>query len=141
MGERSVHVGGNVTGSSVVTGDNNSVFTRYEAVQLPPPESVDIKAELAALREQLAALQGPDHVKALRAMDDAEDEAKKPSPDKGEIGGALERALTYAKKADNFSSRVEKIAPRLEAACSWLGENWHNLLAVAGITLAKSQLS
>ena len=36
------------------------------------------------------------------------------------------------KGASDFSEQMERLAPRLAAVCSWLGQNWHKLLAIAG---------
>jgi hypothetical protein len=52
VGERSISVGGDMIGSSAVTGDHNVVHTEHKA-SLPPAESVDIGAEVRALRELL----------------------------------------------------------------------------------------
>ncbi len=105
-----------ITGSSIVTGDHNTVTTTMKQVPLPPADQVDVKAELAALREALAALKNvPDRGKLDRAIEDAADEADKPEPDKEEVGGALERAVKYAKAADDFGDHAEKLLPRLLA--------------------------
>ena len=80
----------------------------------------------------LGSLKAPDAAKLERALADAEDEVKKGEPDKDEVGGAIERAVKYAKGASDFSEQAEKLAPTLKAVCSWLGQNWHKLLAVAG---------
>ena len=53
MGNRGVAIGGSVIGGAVVTGDHNVTEVRYRKVTLPPAESVDIRAELAALRDLL----------------------------------------------------------------------------------------
>ena len=45
-----------ISGSSVMTGDRNVVSTTMKQVTPPPADSVDVKAELAALRELLAEL-------------------------------------------------------------------------------------
>ena len=72
-----------VTGSSIVTGDRNIVSTAMKQIALPPAEQVDVKAELAALREALAELKKvPDRGKLDRAMEDAAEETAKPEPDK-----------------------------------------------------------
>jgi hypothetical protein len=42
------------TGSSIVTGDHNPVTTRMTQKTAPPANQVDVKAELASLREALA---------------------------------------------------------------------------------------
>jgi hypothetical protein len=128
----SVKIGGNATGSAIVVGDHNAVEVHYSG-QLPPPESVDIAKELAALRTALAALGGEHQKRIERALDDADDEAKKPNPDKDEIGKALDRALDYAKKTSGFVETMAKIAPTVAAAASWLGANWHTLLRGFGL--------
>jgi hypothetical protein len=100
-------------------------------VPLPPADQVDVKAELAALREALAVLQKvPDRGKLDRAIKDASDEAKKPEPDKEELGGALERAVKYAKAAGDFTENAGKLLPRLAALASWLGPVGHGLLSM-----------
>lgn len=135
MGERNVSIGRDAIGNQIVTGDHNLVTQSGQRITLPPPESVDIKKELAELREILATLEAPDSGKIERALADAQDEVAKDAPDKDEIGGAIERAIKYAKGASDFSEHVEKLAPRLKAVCGWLGQNWHKLLAVAGIAV------
>ncbi len=117
-----------ITGSSVVTGDHNTVTTTMKQYPLPPADQVDVQAELMALREALAALQKvPDRGKLDRAVEDAADEAAKPAPDKAELGGALERAVKYAKAADDFGDHAAKLVPRLAALAAWLGPAWHHL--------------
>ena len=124
-----------ITGSSVVTGDHNTVATTMKQVPLPPADQVDVKAELAALREALAALQKvPDRGKLDRAIEDAADEAAKPEPDKEEVGGALERVVKYAKAAGDFTDNAGKLLPPLTALASWLGPVGHGLLSLLGLS-------
>jgi hypothetical protein len=123
-----------ITGSSIVTGDRNTVSTTMKQIALPPADEVDVKAELAALREVLAELRKvPDRGKLDRAVEDAVEETAKPEPDKEEVGGALERAVKYAKAADDFGEHAEKLLPRLAALASWLGPAGHTLLSMLGI--------
>lgn len=125
-----------ITGSSIVTGDHNTVTTTMKQVPLPPPDQVDVKAELAALREVLAGLQKvPDLRKLDRAIEDAVEETDKPEPDKEEVGGALERAVKYAKAAGDFTENVGKLLPPLTALASWLGPHWHHLFSTLPIPL------
>jgi hypothetical protein len=135
MAERSISIARDAVGSSIVTGDKNVVHTEYQDT-LPPAESVDIRAEIRALREVFAALGSPEQAKLERAIADAEEEAAKPAPDRDEIGGALDRAIKYATKANGFAEQAAKLRPHLEAACGWLGQNWHKLLAAAGLDAA-----
>lgn len=135
MGERNVNIGRDAIGSQIVTGDQSVVTSSGQRITLPAPENVDIRKELAELRAILASLKAPDAGKLDRALADAEDEVRKDDPDKDEVGGAIERAVKYAKGASDFSEQVEKLAPKLKAVCGWLGQNWVKLLALAGIAL------
>ncbi len=132
---RSVSIGGSVTGSAIVTGDGNTVSVHYQQANLPLSESVDMRAELQALRHALAALQTPDRRKIDNALDEAEEEANKPQPDKDEIGKAMERALSYAQKTEGFTGTLETIAPRVEKAAAWLGEHWYKLLPLVHLAI------
>jgi hypothetical protein len=131
---RSVSIGGSVTGSAIVTGDGNTVSVQFQPAALPQPESVNIQAELDALHELLSQLQSPDQRKIDNALDDAKEELKKPKPDKDEVGQALDRAMTYAQKANGFAEAIDKLRPHVEKAASWLGENWYKLLTLVGLT-------
>jgi hypothetical protein len=124
-----------ISGSSIVTGDHNTVSTRTQRIALPPADQVDVKAELTALREILAGLKKvPDRGELHRALEDAVEETAKPEPDKAEVGDAVERVVKYAKAADDFGEHAEKLLPRLAALGSWLGANGHILLAMLGIS-------
>jgi hypothetical protein len=102
MGDKNVYVGGNMIGGAAVTGDHNVTTVTYRKVTLPPPDSIDIRAELAALKDLLIGLDTEDRQKIANALGEAESDAAKQHPDKNEIGGALERALGYAGKAADF---------------------------------------
>lgn len=120
-----------VSGSVLNTGDNNRISNATQQT-LPPPETVDVKAELASLKELLLALKTADRNKLNNAVADATEEAAKPKPDKEEVAGALERVAKYAKQADDFGDHAEKIVPRLVALGSWLGTYGRPLLAMLG---------
>jgi hypothetical protein len=123
-----------ITGSSVVTGNHNTVTTTMSQVTAPPPDKVDVKAELAALRELLAELKGvSDRGRLDRAMEDAVEETAKPEPDKEWVGNALERVAKSAKAANDFSENAEKIVPRLVALGSWLGPAGRAVLNALGV--------
>ena len=134
-GARSVSIGGNATGAVIVTGDQNVVTAKIKLVTLPPPETVNIAAEIQALREVLAGLDAPDARKIRNAFEDLDEELAKPKPDKDEVGQALQRALGYAEKVAGFADKVEALAPRVVNAVSWLGKNWHKLLAAVGLAI------
>ena len=123
-----------VTGSSIVTGDRNTVTTTMRQVTMPPADKVDVKAEVAALREMLAGLKNvPDRGRLERAMEDAVEETAKPQPDKEWVGNALERVAKSAKAASDFSENAEKIVPRLVALGSWLGPAGRAVLNALGV--------
>jgi hypothetical protein len=120
-----------ITGSIVQTGDHNTATATMKQAPLPPAEQVDVKAELAALRQALAALASvPNRRELSNALEDAADEAAKSEPDKGKISQALERVVSGAKAADDFSEHTEKLIPRLMALASWLGPVGHQLLSM-----------
>jgi hypothetical protein len=130
---RSIQIAGHATGNVLQTGDRNVAAVQYQRATLPPPELVDIQAELAALRELLAQLDSPDRRKIDNALGEAEDEEAKPQPDKDEVGKALGRALDYAQKAQGFAKAIETLTPHVVNVASWLGSHWHTLLAAVGL--------
>ncbi len=123
----SIIVKGSVSGKNVTVAGVNNVTNVNIQEQLPPAESVDIKKEIAALKEILAKIETPERKKMDRALEDAEEEAKKDKPDKEEIGGALERVMKYAKLSDNFAKIIGVLKPHALSASAWLGENWHKI--------------
>ena len=131
--DRSVHFGGEASENVIQTGDRNIASVQYQHVTLPPPESVDMVAEIAALRRVLSRLDSSNSRKIDNALGDAEDELVKSEPDKAEVGKALDRALDYAKTADGFLKAVETLKPHITNAAAWLGGNWYKILAVVGL--------
>ena len=119
----------------IQTGDHNQASLHLTQTTLPPPETVDLQVEFAALRQLLAGLQATDQKKIDRALEDAADEIAKPEPDPQEVGSALDRALTYAQKAEGFADVAGKLQKHVARAVSWLGDNWHKLLSLVGLTL------
>ncbi len=55
--------------------------------------------------------------------------------DEEEVGGALERAVKYAKAAGDFTENAAKLLPPLTALASWLGPVGHGLLSMLGLSL------
>ncbi|HEY7809584.1 MAG TPA: hypothetical protein VIA98_04310 [Allosphingosinicella sp.] len=119
MNDHSVNVGASIVSSIVQTGDNNRAS--LTATPLPDAASVDIAAVIAALRDELLAVDAPDRGKIERALIDAQEEAAKPEPDRGEVGSALGRALGYAGKAAELSENIGKIRDLVTQAGGWLG--------------------
>ncbi|HEY8032991.1 MAG TPA: hypothetical protein VIF02_11610 [Methylocella sp.] len=130
--DRSVKAG-NITGSVVTTGEKNLVSAHIQQIVLPPPDTVDVRAELAALRELVSTLNLQDRGKFNRAIEDAREETGKADPDKEEVAGALGRIVKYAKVADDFDEHATKLLPHIAALGSWLGTAGYALLKLAGI--------
>ena len=132
---RSVSIGGGVTGSAIQTGDYETANVNFQQASLPASASVNIQAELNALREIIAKLESLDRRKIDNAFEDVQEELNKAQPDKDEVGDALNRALKYANRAEGFASAVEKLQPHLTKTIAWLGDNWHKLLSFVGLTI------
>jgi hypothetical protein len=137
--DKSISVGRDAIGNVMNTGDNNRIDSRIKATltktTLPPSGMVNITQELAQILVVLERIGSENAGKMKRALDDAVEEAKKPDPDKDEIGGALNRALDYAKASRGFAEEVSKLAPHVKNAVGWLGANWHKLLAIVGLAV------
>ncbi|MEL4894897.1 hypothetical protein [Crocosphaera sp. Alani8] len=130
--DRSIQVGGNVTGSAMVTGDSNTVSVEFQQASLPQSETVDIKAELMALHEILASLNDPIATGVAQKL---KEEASKPKPDKNIIATTLETGLSYAKNLSSFAEAMDKLQPRVEATVAWLGKHGYKLLPLVGLAL------
>ena len=133
--DRSVSIGSSVTGGAIQTGDSNTANINFQQISLPEPESVNIQAEINALRKILEKLETSDRRKIDNAFEDVQEELNKPQSDKNEVGKALERAFDYAKKASGFASAIAKLQPHITKTTAWLGENWHELLSVVNLTI------
>lgn len=131
---RFVSVGGNIAGSQIITGDNATAQMRGVSVRLTSGDELNVTAELGALRAALGSLATPDAGKIDRALQDAEEEAEKETPDREEVGAALERAVKYAKGASDFGEHASKIAGHLGPLVSWLGGKWTKILELSGIS-------
>jgi len=130
--DRSVHVGGSVTGSAVVTGDSNTVSVQFQQASLPQPETVDIQAELKALQTILASFNDPIATGVAQKL---KQEAAKLEPDKDVVATTLETGLTYTKNLAGFAEAIDKLRPHVEAAAGWLGKHGYKLLPLVGLAL------
>jgi hypothetical protein len=133
MSGRNVHIGGSAAGNIIQTGDHNVGRIEGQEIQLPPPESVNIHAELKALQQLLGDLTTDDRQKIVNALTEAAGDAAKPAPNRDEVGKGLERALDYASKAADFGDKAATIATHVRNAVSWLGGNWFKLLPPVGL--------
>ncbi|BAZ08741.1 hypothetical protein NIES4071_05470 [Calothrix sp. NIES-4071] len=122
---RSISIGGNVTGSAIQTGNKSTAKINFQQGSLPAPESVNIQAEISAVYNIIAQLETPDRRKINNAFEDVEEELSKTQPDKEEAGMSLKRALDYAKKAEGFAEVVALLQPHLNKISAWLeGKNF-----------------
>ena len=130
--DRSVDIGGDVTGNALVTGDNNTVSVQFQEASLPQPENVNIQAELNALQSILASLNDPISAGVAQKL---KEEAGKSEPDKSIVATTLETGLTYAKNLSGFAESIDKLRPHVEATAGWLGKHGYKLLPLVGLTL------
>lgn len=135
ISNHSVNISGNATSNVIQTGDHNVGTVNYQKITLPPPESVDVKAELKVLHEILATMNAPNNQKINNAFSDVEDELTKSPPNKNEIGTALERALRYAKQAETFAKSVKELTPTIINIAAWLGESGNKILEFIGLSV------
>lgn len=134
--DRSLSINGeNMQGFIIQSGDNSKVSFDFKKVNLPAPNDVNIYQELAELKQVLGQLDSVDARKIKNALEDVGDELQKEDIDKDEVGKALERALDYAKKTQGFVEIVDKLRPHIQKFVGWLGENWHRLLILVGLTV------
>ena len=135
--DKSINIGRDATESIIITGDGNVVFTTFEKVSLPPSESVDIGRALEGLLQELRelALKQEGHSEIAQAMEKATEEAEKNDPDRNTIGSHVEKALDVAKTANNFVEVCKLAGPHVTNVAAWLGQNWHTLLPLVGLSL------
>ena len=131
-GNRSVQIGGSVTGSAVVTGDSNTVSVQFQQASLPAPETVDIQAEIEALKEIFTSLNNPT---ITGAAEELAQEVAKPEPDKEIMADALETGLKRIRKLADFGDAIDRLRPHVEATAGWLGQHGHKLLPLVGLVL------
>lgn len=129
---RNITVGGNVTNSALQTGDANTASIQFQQASLPQPESVDIQAELMALKAILASLNDP---VTSGVADKLAAEAAKANPDKSVISTTLETGLTYAQNLQGFAEAIDKLRPHVQNAAAWLGGHSYKLLALVGLAI------
>ena len=129
---RSVQIGGSVTGSAVVTGDSNTISVQFQQASLPEPETVDIQAEIEALKDIFASLNNPT---IAGAAEELAQEVAKPEPDKEIMADALETGLKRIKKLADFGDAIDRLRPHVEATAGWLGQHGHKLLPLVGLVL------
>lgn len=125
---------GSITGSVVFAGDDNTTVTTLNRIDLPPPESVDLAAEIAALRDILARLDLPPARRIEGGFADLEAEAAKPPAERDPeaIVGILEPILSYFRKARDYTEQVEELQGHVAAIVSWAGPIGQRLLGYVG---------
>jgi hypothetical protein len=126
-------VSGPVIGSIHAGSINNSLNWRNISVTVPPPETVNIRSEVDALRPILNLLQVAEPKRLTNALDDAETEAAKSSPNKAVLANDLLRVLEAAKTAVAFTDQIVALANHLVPIASWLGEHGLQLLSTVSV--------
>jgi len=119
---------GNVHQSAVVSGSHNKVSVGANSSTDGSADLIELRKELQKLGEVLRNLHSPDSPKITNAVGDADTELQKPNPSKDEVGEALERAIKYAKKADEFGKSAASLKPYVQTIVTWLGPVWQRLV-------------
>lgn len=135
QGNRSVNIWGGVDGAVVNAGDGNQITMRVTHVLPPPAQEVDVAAEIAGLRALMEGLDTPERGMMGRAMEDAGEQAARPSPDKKKVADALERAVAVSKGAADFAGNAVAIEERVVRIAGWLGPLAKGALALLGLAM------
>ena len=130
--DRSVQIGGDVTGGALVTGDINAVSVQVQQESPPHPETVDIQGELGAIQGIFASLNDPVTTGVAQKL---EEEANKSEPDKSVVATTLETGLTYAQNLSGLAEEIDKLRPHVKATAGWLGKHGYKLLSLLGLAL------
>ena len=110
--DRSVQIGGDVTGGAVVTGDINAVSVQVEHESPPQPEVTDIQEELKVIQGIFANLNDPVTTGVAQKLGK---EAHKSEPDKSVVATTLETGLTYAQNLSGFAEEIDKLRSHVKA--------------------------
>ena len=105
-----------------------------EHFPLPPPQTVMVGPEMGGLRQALQQLNPENRAMLEEAFREAEEECRKPSPDKALMARLICRVIKEAKAAPDYREHAGKILPRIAAISSWLGTYGPPLLKEAGIS-------
>lgn len=122
----------NVTGNNNVIGNNNRVSIKVEQANLPQPEAVNIKEELAALKMIFDGFNDPVTTAVAKTL---EQEAEKEKPDADTVSSFLEIGLEKVRKLSDFANAIDSLRPHVEATAGWLGKHGHKLLPLVGLVI------
>lgn len=125
---------GNITGSVVNIGNNNTVSATI-TVTPPPADTVDMAAEVAELRALVEVMNSSKAERMLQAFSEVAEDVADEDADKGEIAGALERGLKIAAKAEGYLDKAEAIQEKVTKIAGWLGPYAAPVLAAVGLSL------
>ncbi|AUI68027.1 leucine-rich repeat domain-containing protein [Beggiatoa leptomitoformis] len=111
----------NVSGNGNVVGDNATIYHTETHNTL----NQGMQADLKSLREILLKIElGEDKAKVEKLLTTAENEVKKPEPDKEEVGSALDRVFKLVKKSGKLIGAVRTdLVPIAKNVGEWLGEH------------------
>ncbi|MBP0027028.1 hypothetical protein [Roseofilum sp. Guam] len=130
---RSISIGGDVTGSSIVTGDGGQSKVQFQQAPLPKPETVNIIfSELKAIEEIFTNFNDPIATGVAQKL---ASEAEKPESDPTIVAETLDTGLNYIQKLSAFAENVNQLQPHVKATANWLGEHGHKLLPLVGLGL------
>ena len=115
-----IHIGGNVEGSNIISGDNN-VITQHIQDSFNKADKADIQVELKETLKELAEAvavmnKGLPEEQAAEAADDLEklvDEATKPKPNKKWYSVSIEGLIKAAENLDKLGEPVISLSKKV----------------------------
>ena len=115
-----IHIGGNVEGSNIISGDNN-VITQHIQDSFNKADKADIQVELKETLKELAEAvavmnKGLPEEQAAEATDDLEklvDEATKPKPNKKWYSVSIEGLIKAAENLDKLGEPVISLSKKV----------------------------
>lgn len=128
----SIKISGKVTSSIINIGNNNTLTTGNTNRVLGDD---DLLKYINELRDFLMSFEQSSNRKLENAMNEAQEEASKPQPDKNELAESLERAVKYVKNAESFVGNTKQLANHLSPIVSWLGSSGMKLIEAASIPM------
>ncbi|MCO7187569.1 MULTISPECIES: hypothetical protein [unclassified Pseudoalteromonas] len=134
MTDRTIQVGGNVSGAVLSTGDYNQIVAAPK-ITMPEPQAVDIQLALSELKAALGELGIAQPRKLNNALEEAQEEIEQAQPDKAEVAESLARAAKIAKEAESFASHSEKLVERFTPVLGWLGPYATRVAEALGVAI------
>ncbi|MGH1365343.1 MAG: hypothetical protein ACRBF0_17405 [Calditrichia bacterium] len=133
---RNISVGGNVSGSVLITGDKNTVTHSSHNNTAPPAAGSleEAKLCLKEIKDILAKMQlsQANTIKTKKALETANEFIELENPLRSEIDEEIATAINLIREEDAFESYKAELRSPIEKLKNWLGDNWMHLATVVG---------